>query len=72
MADDPTKKPSGTQLRQTQRLASLLEVANAASPADVGKCVWVDRDGNEHCNNWTEFQCEQFAGEFSPGERCER
>lgn len=71
MANDPTKKKKPTNLQQTNRLASLLEAANEALPTEVGKCEWVDRDGNEHCNNWTQFQCEQHAGEFSPGERCD-
>ena len=59
-------------------LARLIEDANmqiAAGTKDgttpFGRCEWTDIDGNPRCNSpWSQFQCEQAAGTFTPGDSC--
>lgn len=56
-------------------LAKLLEEANRASRTDAvfGKCEWTDLDGNRRCNSpWSQFQCEQAGGVFTPNGQCEQ
>jgi hypothetical protein len=61
---------------QISVLARLLEQANTGSPGSTdsvfGKCEWMDVEGNARCNSpWSQFQCEQVAGVFTPDARCD-
>jgi len=62
---------------QISLLANLLEDANRKSVAltqnaDFGKCEWTDIEGNARCNSpWSQFQCEQAGGTFTPGGVCD-
>jgi hypothetical protein len=57
-------------------LAKLLEDANtkiAGRPDSdpFGMCEWTDIEGNPRCNSpWSQFQCEQAGGTFTPGASC--
>ena len=60
---------------QIDTLAKLITLANkekaAASPRDFGACRWTDSNGDARCNDgWSEFQCQQAAGQFTPGGSC--
>jgi hypothetical protein len=60
---------------QIGMLARLLEDANKkAARADsdsFGMCEWTDIEGNPRCNSpWSQFQCEQAGGTFTPGATC--
>lgn len=56
-------------------LAKMLEEANKASIRDgdtFGRCDWVDINGNKRCNSpWSEFQCQQAGGTFTPSGKCD-
>lgn len=61
---------------QIKILAKLLEEANKSQPAlehaTFGKCEWTDINGNSRCNSpWSEFQCEQVSGTFTPDGTCD-
>jgi hypothetical protein len=30
----------------------------------IGKCIWIDLDGNKRCSNWTESQLQFLPGRF--------
>jgi hypothetical protein len=54
-----------------QVLAKLLEEANLVGPQLTGRCEWRDLDGNPHCNNFSQFQCQQVAGTWDSARRCD-
>ncbi|HEY8560163.1 MAG TPA: hypothetical protein VIL74_07290 [Pyrinomonadaceae bacterium] len=60
---------------QIDKLAKIIEETNknfGSENQTFGKCEWVDLDGNERCNSpWSEFQCQQVAGVFTPDESCD-
>ena len=66
--------PKNKSVDQLGILAGLLEDANRANPGggNFGKCEWTDLDGNARCNSpWSQFQCEQAGGTFTPDAECE-
>ena len=60
---------------QIGMLAKMLEEANKVSvtgDSTFGRCDWTDINGNERCNSpWSEFQCQQAGGTFTPDESCD-
>jgi hypothetical protein len=55
------------------RLATLLETANTATPVgeeQLGRCDFIDPDGNPQCRNFTDFQCSEVGGNWDPNQRC--
>ena len=57
---------------QIDLLAKLLEKSNIENAhGTVGRCDWVDIEGNNRCNNFTEFQCQQAGGTFDADSRCD-
>ena len=56
-------------IKQTKLLAKMAETG--PGEGELGRCNWVDIDGNQHCNDFTLFQCQQVGGDFTPGARCE-
>ena len=59
---------------QIDKLAKMVEEANKVSSiADqFGSCDWTDINGEARCNSpWSEFQCQQVAGTFTPGGKCD-
>jgi hypothetical protein len=71
----PVAKPR-TVKNQIDLLARLIEDANRSAPdagkSPFGKCVWTDIEGQERCNSpWSQFQCEQAEGVFTPDASCD-
>ncbi len=62
---------------QISLLAKLVEMANKAAHNrrrgdPFGKCEWTDVEGNQRCNSpWSQFQCEQAGGVFTPDTECD-
>jgi len=59
---------------QIDMLAKMVEEANVAKADDTtfGRCDWTDLEGNKRCNSpWSEFQCQQAGGTFTPGGKCD-
>jgi hypothetical protein len=55
---------------QLDTLASLLEKTNKSNSDPIGKCEWTDVNGDDHCNNFSQFQCQQVGGTWTAGQRC--
>jgi hypothetical protein len=57
----------------TAKLASLLEAANTADAVgdgELGRCDFLDPDGNPQCANLTQFQCGRVGGNWDPTQTC--
>jgi hypothetical protein len=55
------------------RLAKLLETANTAAAVgddELGRCDFIDPDGNPQCRNFTEHQCSEVGGNWDASQRC--
>ncbi|MGB8582615.1 MAG: hypothetical protein WCD47_17480 [Candidatus Sulfotelmatobacter sp.] len=55
---------------QIDLLASLVEKARADKDDPVGMCQWTDVNGDNRCNNFSQFQCQQVSGTWTAGQRC--
>jgi hypothetical protein len=51
-------------------LARLLEQVPTDDPR--GKCTWKDSNGNDRCNNFSQFQCQQVSGQWDQNNRCDK
>jgi hypothetical protein len=60
---------------QVDKLSKMVEDDNKKNNLDeatFGKCEWTDINGDARCNSpWSEFQCQQVDGTFTPDASCE-
>src|SRR5262245_50080202 len=53
------------------KLAKLLESGAKRAGNIIGKCTWIDSDGNQRCNDFSQFQCQQVNGSWDSTSRCD-